>query len=98
MNSRIRKTIFFIVGIAALFVAAVCSVRFGSTNISGEKILQAILQPDWSDSAQIAILELRIPRTIGCIIVGAAFACAGGTCFCSCGSPIFHLDGKKGGG
>ena len=77
MNSRIRKTIFFIVGIAALFVAAVCSVRFGSTNISGEKILQAILQPDWSDSAQIAILELRIPRTIGCIIVGAAFACAG---------------------
>ena len=37
MNSRIRKTIFFIVGIAALFVAAVCSVRFGSTNISGGK-------------------------------------------------------------
>lgn len=88
MNPRIRKTLFFIIGTAALFVAAVCSVRFGSTNIPGNKILQAILKPDWSDSAQIAIRELRIPRTIGCIIVGAAFASAGAIMQGITGNPL----------
>lgn len=75
-----RKTglvLFVVFGLAAVLGAAILSIFLGSTNISFDTVLQALFHPDWQDQQQIAILELRLPRTIGDIFVGACFACAG---------------------
>ena len=76
-QSRTKFSVFLAAGIAAVILAAALSVLYGSTQIPFAKILQAIVAPDWNDQQQIIIRELRIPRTIGDILVGAAFAVAG---------------------
>ncbi len=62
--------------IAAL-LAAVLSVFFGSTDISWNDVVQALVSPDPSKHEHLTILELRVPRTIGDLLVGACLACAG---------------------
>ena len=42
-----------------------------------EKIWQALTAPDLTDQGQIVVYELRLPRALGCMLVGAAFAAAG---------------------
>lgn len=76
-QSRTKLCVFLAAGIAAVLVAAALSVLYGSTQIPLGKIWHAITAPDWNDQQQIVIRELRIPRTIGDILVGAAFAVAG---------------------
>lgn len=76
-NSRSRLILFTAAGIAAVLVAAVLSVFYGSTDISFQTVLQALFAMDPADSSQIAIVELRLPRTLGDIFVGACFAAAG---------------------
>lgn len=79
MKQKQRWTLplFVILGIAAVAGAAVLSVLWGSTNISVQDVVTAFINPDWTRHEQIAVLELRLPRTIGDIFVGASFACAG---------------------
>lgn len=72
-----KTSVFLTAGCAAVAVAAVLSVLLGSTQIPPEQVIRAILHPDMSDHQQLVILELRIPRTIGCMLVGAAFAASG---------------------
>lgn len=76
-KKRHRIWAFFIVGCIVVMITAVFSVLFGSTKIAVDQILSAILHPDLNDYKQLVIRELRIPRTIGCILVGAAFASSG---------------------
>ena len=76
-TSRTKLSVFLATGIAAVILAAALSVFYGSTKIPFETVLQALRAPDMTDQQQIIIHELRIPRTIGCILVGAAFAVAG---------------------
>ena len=76
-TSRTKLSVFLAAGIAAVILAAALSVFYGSTKIPFETVLQALRAPDMTDQQQIIIHELRIPRTIGCILVGAAFAVAG---------------------
>ena len=76
-TSRTKLSVFLAAGIAAFILAAALSVFYGSTKIPFETVLQALRAPDMTDQQQIIIHELRIPRTIGCILVGAAFAVAG---------------------
>ena len=73
-----RKTVCFLTaGAAAVLLAAVLSILYGSTGIPPGKILDAVLRPDLTDRQHLVIRELRIPRTAGCILVGAAFSAAG---------------------
>ena len=68
-----RKTVCFLTaGAAAVLLAAVLSILYGSTGIPPGKILDAVLRPDLTDRQHLVIRELRIPRTAGCILVGAA--------------------------
>lgn len=76
-HSGSRLVAFLTAGAAAVILAAALSVFCGSTSIPFEKVLQALTNPDMTDQQQIVIWELRIPRTIGCILVGAAFAVSG---------------------
>lgn len=78
MQTSTKKTIFFlVVSIIAVIFTAILSIFLGSTNISWQKVLMAFFLGDMTDHQQIAILELRLPRTIGDILVGAGLAGAG---------------------
>ncbi len=78
MQTSTKKTIFFLVilTIAAVF-AAILSVFLGSTDISWQTVLEALFRPDLTSHQQIAVMELRLPRTIGDLLVGAGLASAG---------------------
>ena len=69
-TSRTKLSVFLAAGIAVVILAAALSVFYGSTKIPFETVLQALRAPDMTDQQQIIIHELRIPRTIGCILVG----------------------------
>lgn len=72
------KLSFFLIGaLIAVFIAAIFSLFFGSTTISIPTVLQALFQYDPTNQQQIMIQELRLPRTLGDILVGASFATAG---------------------
>ena len=79
MNRSTRKKLFLFLlgGCAAALAAAALSILYGSTDIPVAKIIQVLTKPDLTDQQQIIIYELRIPRTLGCMLVGAAFAVAG---------------------
>ncbi|UNT95555.1 FecCD family ABC transporter permease [Allobaculum mucilyticum] len=78
MQTSTKKTVFFLViSLIAVCIAAILSVFLGSTDISWQTVLSALFSPDLSDHQQIAILELRLPRTIGDLLVGAGLAGAG---------------------
>lgn len=66
-----------IAGAVAVVAAALVAVFFGSTDIAPNVVLQGLFAPDMSNQQQVAIAELRAPRALACILVGAAFAVAG---------------------
>ena len=68
---------FLLVGIAAVALAAGLSLFVGSTPIAPDQVIGALVAPDMANQEHVAVLELRGPRTLGCILVGAAFAVAG---------------------
>lgn len=74
---RLRTTLFFAGGAAAVVLAAGLSLFLGSTAIAPDQVIAALLAPDMANQEHVAVLELRGPRTAGCILVGAAFAVAG---------------------
>ncbi|WP_302961853.1 iron ABC transporter permease [uncultured Adlercreutzia sp.] len=74
---RLRTTLFFAGGAAAVVLAAGLSLFLGSTAIAPDQVIAALLSPDMANQEHVAVLELRGPRTVGCIVVGAAFAVAG---------------------
>ncbi|MCR2036600.1 FecCD family ABC transporter permease [Adlercreutzia caecimuris] len=68
---------FLLAGIAAVALAAGLSLFVGSTPIAPDQVIGALVAPDMANQEHVAVLELRGPRTLGCILVGAAFAVAG---------------------
>lgn len=72
-----RFWMFITGGCAAVVIAAALSLVFGSTEVPLEKIWQALTAPNLTDQEQIVVYELRLPRALGCMLVGAAFAAAG---------------------
>ncbi|MEQ6897816.1 iron ABC transporter permease [Microbacterium sp. KR10-403] len=65
------------VGLAALAVCVVLSLFVGSREIDPGVVWQALTRPDPTDTAQLVITELRVPRTILAILVGIALGVAG---------------------
>lgn len=72
-----RMILFLLAGSAAVILAAAFSVLYGSTGIPVNQVFGAIVHPDMENRQHIIIRELRIPRTLGCMLVGAAFSSAG---------------------
>lgn len=62
--------------LAALVVTVLLSLAFGANPLSIESVLGAILEPDGSEAA-IVVWNLRVPRTVLGIVVGAALGVAG---------------------
>lgn len=84
-----KKTAWFLTaGAAAVLLAAVLSVLYGSTGIPFGQVVRAVIKPDLTDQQHLVIRELRVPRTVGCILVGAAFSAAGAMMQGVTGNPL----------
>ncbi len=68
---------FLTISILLLFAAFFISIRFGANNITYGDITNAILHFDSTNPNHVVIHELRIPRAIAALFVGAALAVAG---------------------
>lgn len=68
---------FLLVGILVLFATLLLSIRFGANNITYYDITDALLHFDASNPHHVVIYELRVPRAIAALFVGAALAVAG---------------------
>lgn len=65
-----------VAGVAAVVVLAACSVAFGSRSIPLPEAARALVGMDRSSDA-IVITQMRVPRTVLGIVVGAALGLAG---------------------
>jgi len=76
-NSRLVKRIsIFIISLAVLIFASILSLRFGSVRFSTNEIITALTSTEAS-SVRTIIMNIRLPRTLIAIMVGANLAVAG---------------------
>lgn len=68
--------VFFIMTLL-LFLGIYLSLRFGAVSYSHQQVMQVLTHPFATSEIQNIILDLRLPRLTGAILVGAAFAVAG---------------------
>lgn len=66
-----------IVGVILLGLSAVVSINFGASDIGYRMVWDAIVHFDSENPAHVIIRELRLPRAIAAIGVGAALAVSG---------------------
>lgn len=76
MLGTVRRGGFLVLGIAVLLAAVVASLTVGSRHIPPAEALDVLLHPSTSEAALI-VRELRVPRTLVGLEVGAALALAG---------------------
>lgn len=69
---------FIIIGVVLIFFASLLSIVFGSAGIPFSDAWNAFFAFDSTNMNHQIIWDLRLPRTLGDILVGAAFAVAGG--------------------
>ncbi|WP_419707086.1 FecCD family ABC transporter permease [Promicromonospora sp. NFX87] len=75
-EQRRRRAAGLALVVAALALAALLSVMVGSKQLLPAQILQALVAPTGSDVDRI-VLELRLPRTLAAVVVGAALGVSG---------------------
>lgn len=70
-------TLYLLLGSAGVVIAAALSLLLGSADIPAEDVFGALFRYDAENMNQLIVWDLRIPRTIGDILVGAALAVSG---------------------
>ncbi len=85
---RRKKIVFVSAAGGAVLLVAVLSVLYGSTEVPLHEIIRAIWNPDPASHQHLVILELRIPRTLGCLLAGACFSAAGAIMQGVTGNPL----------
>ncbi|MEU6703241.1 FecCD family ABC transporter permease [Streptomyces wuyuanensis] len=71
-----RRVLAIAAAVAALLVAVLLSLAVGARPIAPSAVVDALLHGGTSESAQV-VLELRLPRTLIGLMVGASLALAG---------------------
>jgi len=71
------STIVIIIGIALLGLSIILSINFGASNLSYQDVWRAIFHFEADNSSHVIIRELRLPRAVAAISVGAALAVSG---------------------
>lgn len=69
--------ILLIVGLVVLIILQVFSIRLGATNINFSTIWDAIIHTDEENPTHIIIMDLRFPRAVAAVLIGAALAVSG---------------------
>lgn len=72
---RRTTTIYLLVGVVVLLLAAMCSLKFGVRSTPTAEVWHALLGD--THSTEAAAVTKRIPRTILAVIIGAALSIAG---------------------
>ncbi|WP_082531374.1 FecCD family ABC transporter permease [Microbacterium sp. Root1433D1] len=67
-----------VISVAVLVIAAIASLAVGSRAIDPATVLQSLFSYDDENPLHLMIMELRVPRTLLGIVVGAALAVCGG--------------------
>ncbi|ENH98184.1 ferrichrome ABC transporter permease [Gracilibacillus halophilus YIM-C55.5] len=69
--------IFIIIGFVLLFFALMASITYGATDINITTVWNSIFQFHQENSEHLVIRDIRLPRGIGSVFVGAFLATAG---------------------
>ncbi|MGX7204002.1 FecCD family ABC transporter permease [Enterococcus pingfangensis] len=72
-----RRKYFFPIVFILLLAAMVLSLRYGAVTSKWTDVSQALLHFDPNDQGEQLIRYLRLPRMLGAVLVGAAFAISG---------------------
>lgn len=76
MRVSVRRAVAMTAAVVALLLAILFSLAVGARAIAPSAVLDALLHGGHSDAAEV-IRELRVPRTVIGVMVGAALAVAG---------------------
>jgi iron complex transport system permease protein len=87
-KNRMVSVSMLIVGIAVLFFSIVVSIHFGAADLSYRDVIRALFEFDQENSAHVIIRELRLPRAIAAVCVGAALAVSGAIMQGMTGNPL----------
>ena len=64
--------------ILLLFISGLyCNLKFGAVNYSNQDLIRGLSHPFTSSDIQDVLIDVRIPRIIGALLVGSAMATAG---------------------
>lgn len=75
-NLLVSMIILF-VGIASLVISIIVSVNFGAADLNYRDVYRALFEFDEQNPSHVIIRELRFPRAIAAVCVGAALAVSG---------------------
>lgn len=73
----VKRKYFFPVVIILLIVAMLLSLRYGAVTSKWSDVTQALLHFDPNNQGEQLVRFLRLPRMLGAVLVGAAFAISG---------------------
>lgn len=76
-KNRLVSLILIIVGIGLLLISVVASINFGAADLSYRDVYNALFHFDEDNPAHTIIRQLRFPRAVAAICVGAALAVSG---------------------
>lgn len=75
-NRKLRGPLLAVIGLVAVAVAVFAGLALGASTIAPDQVLSALVAFDGS-SQHVAVLEVRLPRIIVAIAVGASLGVAG---------------------
>ncbi len=75
--SLVRYRFLFIASVIVLAVLAILSIALGTTRIPLKTVFQALFHYDQSLLQHLVVVNLRLPRMLATLSIGAAFAVAG---------------------
>lgn len=76
LKSKSKAGMILLVLLALMIAAAILSVALGSVWVPPAEVLRALLSPE-DRAADRIVLYARLPRTLGCLVVGAGLAVSG---------------------
>lgn len=77
MSSRARFLLQFSIEIVLLGILLILSIRYGANKNSNGTVINALFNYQSNNLDQKIIRQIRIPRVLGAVLIGAALACSG---------------------
>ncbi|MFJ7679812.1 FecCD family ABC transporter permease [Peribacillus sp. NPDC097198] len=69
--------VILLVGLGGMAISIILSVNFGAADLNYRDVFNALFEFDQNNSSHVIIRELRFPRAIAAVCVGAALAVSG---------------------
>lgn len=76
-KNRNAALMILLIGSIGLFFAVVISIRFGAADLTYRDVLNAFFAYEEDNHAHLIVRELRLPRALAAILIGAALAVSG---------------------